>query len=127
WSTRLGKNPELPKTVTTLLKSQKGKCAHCELHFTEFSVIEIDHIIPKSRGGKNEYKNLQLLHRHCHDEKTASDGSLGTKSGCNSAKPKPVKLGNRGINDSDLITEEPCEVKVSSTVLETSGSCERIA
>ncbi|HEY9693593.1 MAG TPA: group II intron reverse transcriptase/maturase, partial [Oculatellaceae cyanobacterium] len=46
WSTRLGKNPELPKTVTTLLKSQKGKCAHCELHFTEFSVIEIDHIIP---------------------------------------------------------------------------------
>ena len=23
--------------------------------------------------GKDEYKNLQLLHRHCHDEKTALD------------------------------------------------------
>jgi hypothetical protein len=33
----------------------------------------------------------------------------------------------RGINDNDLITEEPCEVKVSSTVLETSGSREGIA
>ncbi|MDB9426206.1 HNH endonuclease [Microcystis aeruginosa CS-564/01] len=28
-----------------------------------------------SLGGKNEYKNLQLLHCHCHDDKSASDGS----------------------------------------------------
>ncbi|MHC5832108.1 MAG: HNH endonuclease, partial [Nostoc sp.] len=89
------------------------------MHFTNESVMEVDHIIPKSKGGKNEYKNLQLLHRHCHDEKTAKDGSLGNKSGCNSAKPKPVKSGKRGINENDLITEEPCEVKVSSTVLKT--------
>jgi RNA-directed DNA polymerase len=127
WSTRMGKNPEISKTVATLLKNQRGICAHCKLHFTEQSVLEVDHIIPKSQGGKNEYKNMQLLHRHCHDEKTALDGSLGTKSGCNSAKPKPVKSGNRGINDNDLITEEPCEVKVSSTVLKTSGSREGIA
>jgi RNA-directed DNA polymerase len=99
WSTRMGQNPEVPATVAKLLQKQKGKCAQCELHFTEESVMEVDHIIPKSKGGKNEYKNKQLLHRHCHDKKTASDGSLGTKSGCNSAKPKPVKSGNRGIND----------------------------
>ncbi len=36
-------------------------------------VIEIDHKIPSSAGGKDEYKNLQLLHRHCHDEKTRND------------------------------------------------------
>jgi RNA-directed DNA polymerase len=51
--------------------------------------MELDHIIPKSQGGKDEYKNWQLLHRHCHDTKTARDGSLGTKSGCNSTEPKP--------------------------------------
>ncbi|WP_375505308.1 group II intron maturase-specific domain-containing protein [uncultured Nostoc sp.] len=62
WSTRMGKNPEVPKKVATLLKIQKGKCAHCGLYFTEESVMEIDHIIPKSKGGKSEYKNLQLLH-----------------------------------------------------------------
>jgi len=128
WSSRMGKNPEVPKNVATLLKQQKGKCAHCGLYFTEESVLEVDHIIPKSKGGKDEYKNLQLLHRHCHDEKTANDGSLGNKSGCNSAKPKPVKSGKRGTHEKSLITEEdPCDGKLSSTVLETSSSREGIA
>ncbi|MEC4816324.1 MAG: HNH endonuclease [Scytonema sp. PMC 1069.18] len=27
-----------------------------------------------SKGGKDEHRNLQLLHRHCHDVKTAKDG-----------------------------------------------------
>jgi RNA-directed DNA polymerase len=75
WSERQGKNPLLPTRVTTLLKRQKGKCAHCGLYFRETDVMEVDHIIPKSIGGKDVYKNLQLLHRHCHDEKTARDGS----------------------------------------------------
>jgi RNA-directed DNA polymerase len=30
----------------------------------------------KSLGGKDDYKNLQILHRHCHDEKTTVDGSV---------------------------------------------------
>ncbi|MDH6060675.1 HNH endonuclease [Chrysosporum bergii ANA360D] len=38
--------------------------------------MEVDHILPLSKGGKDEHKNLQLLHRHCHDKKTANDGSL---------------------------------------------------
>ena len=89
WSTRMGNNPQMPTRVTSLLKWQKGKCLGCGLFFREDDVMEIDHIIPKSQGGRDEYKNWQLLHRHCHDTKTSSDGSLGTKSGCNSAEPKP--------------------------------------
>jgi len=76
WSSRMGRNPQMPKRVSTLLKAQKGKCTHCERHFRESDVLEVDHIIPKSLGGKDEYKNLQLLHRHCHDVKTTKDGSL---------------------------------------------------
>jgi RNA-directed DNA polymerase len=68
----------------------QGKCSHCGLHFKDEDIIELDHIIPKSKGGKDEYKNWQLLHRHCHDSKTANDGSSGRKSGCNSSKPKPL-------------------------------------
>ncbi|NEO30368.1 MAG: HNH endonuclease [Symploca sp. SIO3C6] len=90
WSSRMGKNPEMSPRVAKLLKAQKGKCTHCKMYFRENDVLEVDHIIPKSKGGRNEYKNLQLLHRHCHDTKTANDSSLGTKSGCNSAKPKPL-------------------------------------
>lgn len=91
WSTRMGNNPEMPSRVASLLKKQKGNCAHCGLYFREEDVMEIDHKIPKSQGGKDSYNNWQLLHRHCHDTKTANDGSLGNKSGCNSAEPKPTK------------------------------------
>ncbi|NMG60801.1 group II intron reverse transcriptase/maturase [Geitlerinema sp. P-1104] len=106
WSTRMGKQPGMPTRVSKLLKKQKGKCAHCGLTFREEDIMEIDHIIPKSKDGKDVYKNLQLLHRHCHDVKTASDGS-------------------RGSHDKSQVVEEPDEVKVSSPVLKTSrvGDC----
>jgi RNA-directed DNA polymerase len=76
WSSRLGKHPEMPSRKAKLLKQQKGKCPWCELRFQEWDVMEVDHKIPRALGGKEEWKNLQLLHRHCHDEKTVSDGSL---------------------------------------------------
>jgi RNA-directed DNA polymerase len=91
WSTRMGNSPEMPKRVTTLLKKQKGKCTHCGLYFRENDVMEVDHKIPKSQGGKDSYDNWQLLHRHCHDTKTVSDGSPGTQYDCNSVEPKPTK------------------------------------
>jgi RNA-directed DNA polymerase len=75
WSSRMGKHPEMPKRTASLLKKQKGKCAHCGLFFRDGDLLEVDHIVPTSKGGKNEYKNWQLLHRHCHDEKTRTDGS----------------------------------------------------
>jgi len=76
WGKRRGEYPETPTKVSKLLKEQKGICSHCGLYFTSTDIVEVDHITPKSLGGKDEYKNLQLLHRHCHDTKTASDGSL---------------------------------------------------
>lgn len=75
WSLRLSNHPDLPTTKMKLLKQQKGKCMGCGLSFLEGDLLEIDHIKPLSCGGKKEWKNLQLLHRHCHDVKTATDGS----------------------------------------------------
>ena len=76
WSTRRGRSPEMPARITRLLKAQKGKCNHCGLYFREEDEMEVDHIIPKKKGGSNKKDNLQLLHKHCHDTKTANDGSL---------------------------------------------------
>ncbi len=73
WSSRMGKHPEMPTRTSSLLKKQKGKCKLCGLTFRENDVLEIDHVIPTAAGGKDEYKNLQLIHRHCHDEKSRSD------------------------------------------------------
>ncbi len=76
WSTRMGKNPMMPARKAKLLKTQKGKCNWCNLMFRHGEVMEEDHIIPKAIGGKDNYKNLHLLHRHCHDEKTKNDLKL---------------------------------------------------
>jgi RNA-directed DNA polymerase len=75
WSKRRGEYPGTPNRVATLLKKQKGKCTFCGQHFTPEDLIEVDHIIPKSQGGKDEYKNYQALHRHCHNAKSRNDGS----------------------------------------------------
>jgi RNA-directed DNA polymerase len=73
WSSRRGEHPDVNTRMATLLKKQKGKCKYCGLSFKDADLLEIDHIIPKSQGGKDVYKNLQVLHRHCHDEKTNED------------------------------------------------------
>ena len=69
----MGTHPEMPGRKAYLLKRQKGKCTHCGLYFHERDVMEIDHVIPRALSGRDEWKNLQLLHRHCHDEKTRGD------------------------------------------------------
>jgi RNA-directed DNA polymerase len=33
--------------------------------------VEIDHIIEKADGGTDKKKNLQVIHKTCHDQKTA--------------------------------------------------------
>ncbi|MBE8996583.1 group II intron reverse transcriptase/maturase [Microcystis aeruginosa] len=76
WATRRGQAIDTPTRVAKLLKKQQGKCSRCGQYFTSSDLIEVDHIHPLSLGGKDEYKNLQLLHRHCHDDKSASDGNL---------------------------------------------------
>ncbi len=90
WATRRGQAIDTPTRVAKLLKKQQGKCSRCGQYFTPSDLIEVDHIHPLSLGGKDEYKNLQLLHRHCHDDKSASDGSLNLSGLTNSE----VKLDN---------------------------------
>ncbi len=107
WSSRLGKHPEMPTEKANLLKKQKGKCNLCGLMFKDGDLLETDHILPLSLGGKNYSNNKQLLHRHCHDIKTANDGSL-------------TRTHEKGF-----MVEERNEVKVSRSVLKTScaGDC----
>ena len=73
WATRMARYKRLPTRVSKLLKLQKGTCTLCRTRFHMESVMEIDHILPKALGGKDQYSNLQLLHKHCHIKKTRID------------------------------------------------------
>ena len=73
WAKRMKKHPELKDSTAKLLHQQNGKCNWCGLPFQEGDVIEDDHIIARKAGGNNSLNNRQLLHKHCHDEKTRDD------------------------------------------------------
>jgi RNA-directed DNA polymerase len=99
WSKRMGRHPENSPRIAKLMKRQQGKCPECGLFFTDKDLMEVDHIIPKALGGANSIDNLQLLHRHCHDMKTARD------------------TGGKGTHDKRQVVEEPDEQKCSRPVL----------
>jgi len=48
-----------------LFKQQEGKCNACGVSF-EIRNLEIDHIIPQSKGGGDYYENYQLLCGSCN-------------------------------------------------------------
>ncbi len=73
WVKRGQKDPTISTRVQKLLKLQNGKCKWCNLEFRYEDIMEVDHIKPRKEGGKDVYKNLQLLHGHCHDTKTLKD------------------------------------------------------
>ena len=73
WGKRVQYHPELSLRQSTLIKRQKGICTYCNKTFKANDIWETDHIIPKCRGGKDIYDNLQLLHAHCHDKKSRQD------------------------------------------------------
>ena len=66
--TDLGELPNYRTHRHRLYGEQEGICAGCDTHFP-FKVMEVDHILPKSRGGTDHLENLQLLCSHCNRSK----------------------------------------------------------
>ena len=56
-----------------LYEQQEGICSGCKVHF-EYRHFEVDHLVPKSKGGGEHIENLQLLCSHCNRIK--SDGTM---------------------------------------------------
>jgi RNA-directed DNA polymerase len=66
WVKRLGRDPTKPDRVVRLVKRQDGLCMVCGLHFTTEDAMEVHHW--DSDRSNNRFKNLALLHAHCHDQ-----------------------------------------------------------
>ena len=65
-----GKLPNYRTHRHRLYGEQEGVCAGCDTHFP-FKVMEVDHVLPRSKGGSDHYENLQLLCTHCNKSKGA--------------------------------------------------------
>jgi len=114
WVQRLRDHPLTTSRMTILLKRQRGRCLRCGWLVTDRDISEVEHVLPRVQGGAHDLANMQALHRHCHDQKSAHEGSL-------------THQRQPGMHDKDHVTEEPDEVNASRPVLKTSRSREGTA
>ena len=70
-----------------LYERQNGRCNGCKGKY-DIKDLEIDHIVPKSRGGSDDLENLQLLCGHCN--RTKGPGTM---------KQLYEKLRKKGIGE----------------------------
>ena len=56
--------------IRQLIDDYGELCASCGI---EGVPLELDHIVPLFKGGKDEIANVQLLCHPCHAEKTAAE------------------------------------------------------
>lgn len=45
-------------------------CKGCNKPFKSFEDATLDHIVPRSKGGRTRLSNLQLMHSRCNSRKT---------------------------------------------------------
>lgn len=65
------KRPPIPKEVVdAVYRRDKGRCVYCG----STEELQLDHIIPFSRGGATNIENLQLLCRSCNIKKSNKIG-----------------------------------------------------
>jgi diadenosine tetraphosphate (Ap4A) HIT family hydrolase len=73
WDYRLIDTDPIPDSLRYIvLRESNGRCALCGATRNE-RVLDVDHIIPRSLGGKTEYSNLQVLCSKCNRSKRNKD------------------------------------------------------
>ena len=67
-----GRMWRLRKHLPDLIEAQDGLCGICGAPLPEEidSAIHVDHIKPRSKGGSNDYDNLQAVHDSCNRRKS---------------------------------------------------------
>jgi RNA-directed DNA polymerase len=73
WSTRMGKHPDLPKPITTLIKRQRGNCPACGLYFKAGDRLAETRLVRDPADDPRG--SLAVIHEHCkgHRDRAVCD------------------------------------------------------
>jgi len=104
WDYRLLDTVPIPDSLRyRVLKESDGRCALCGATKKE-AMLDVDHIIPRSKEGKTEYSNLQVLCAKCNRSKGNQDRTdfrkdvqLEYQEGCifcEAPQRRPILLDN---------------------------------
>ena len=85
--TDLGNLPNYRTHRHRLYGEQEGVCVGCNTHFP-FRVMDVDHVLPRSKGGTDHPDNLQLLCSGCNR----------SKGGKTMAEGRRLLLGSEATN-----------------------------
>lgn len=69
------------KIRVTVMQQANSRCQHCLKQGRYTLATQVDHIIPKAKGGTDDITNLQALCEQCHKIKTAHDKGHNIKQG----------------------------------------------
>ena len=91
----------------TLFDMQNGKCFICEDTIDrQLHPVDIDHIVPRARGGKDEPNNLALAHEYCNRSKGASNLKVARAlAKFSRLREQALAMGKRGANLGDLLED----------------------
>jgi RNA-directed DNA polymerase len=67
------KGRDLLPSDQKIARWQEGKCPVCKETLFNGEELHRDHILSRKEGGKDEYRNLQLVHFYCHQQKHAQE------------------------------------------------------
>ena len=99
WDYRLLDEEPIPDSLRFLvLKAAGGRCQLCGISAKD-RPLDVDHIIPRSRGGKTELANLQALCSKCNRSKRNQDETDFR------SLPQPAVDPNCAFCGSDLISK----------------------
>ena len=57
------------KTLLSLMSKYGRKCWYCQTPFKSFHEVEVDHVVPRSRGGSSKMSNLAIACIPCNRAK----------------------------------------------------------
>ena len=63
------------KQAKTVLKRDRYLCQCADCKGKHLPATEVDHITPKSRGGSDDFDNLQAINTDCHRRKTQREAA----------------------------------------------------